>query len=69
MSNQNDWRGIMKILWLEHRDAQGNIIQKQENIRNLLHYEGEEFILQAIFLGGKTNNTFIPTNYFGAPRV
>jgi hypothetical protein len=54
----------MKILWLEHRDAQGNIIQKQENIRNLLHYEGEEFILQAIFLGGKTNNTFIPTNYF-----
>ena len=43
----SDWHGIMKILWIKHwRD--GEMIWEAENIKNLLHREGESFILRVL---------------------
>lgn len=57
------WQGIMKLLWLEHRDVDGTLINRQENINNILHQDGEEFLLRAAFTGGK-NSTVIPDDYY-----
>ena len=58
----SDWHGIMKILWIKHwRD--GEMIWEAENIKNLLHREGESFILRAAFTGGQQSNV-IPANYY-----
>jgi hypothetical protein len=58
-----DWHGIMKILELQHIDYQGNIISTQKNLLNLLHQEGEEFLLRAAFVGGRVSNV-IPEFYY-----
>jgi len=56
------WNGIMKLIELTHiRD--GQVIQKFENLKNMLHQDGEEFILRACFIGGQSNSV-IPANYF-----
>lgn len=60
---KKDWHGIMKILELKHIDAQGQIISEQNNLRNLLHQGGEEFLLQAAFSGGRVSNV-IPDFYY-----
>jgi hypothetical protein len=57
------WNGIMKILKIEHKDKFGNILWQQENVKNLLHLKGEEFILRAAFTGGRVSNV-IPENYY-----
>jgi len=62
MKNIN-WSGIMKIKEIHHLDSNGNIIFEAFNIKNLLHFEGEEFLLQAAFLGGR-NSTIIPDYYY-----
>jgi len=64
MSKNNDnWHGIMKILHIQHWDVDGTLLWEDKNIRNLLHLEGEAFILRAAFAGGK-NSVVIPENYY-----
>lgn len=58
----NNWHGIMKILEIQHLDSNNNIIWQNKNIYNLLHEEGEQFLLQAAFVGGQ-QNTIIPEFY------
>lgn len=59
----NNWHGIMKIIEIQHLDSNNNIIWQAKNIYNLLHSEGEQFLLQAAFTGGK-NSTVIPEYYY-----
>ena len=59
-----NWHGIMKIDEIIQKDNNGKIIYQEENIYNILHLQGEERILSAVFLGGPTNNSYIPANYF-----
>jgi hypothetical protein len=60
---KKDWHGIMKILELQHIDTHGNVISTQRNLLNLLHQEGEEFLLRAAFVGGRVSNV-IPEFYY-----
>lgn len=39
------------------------LVWRHENLHNLFHQEGEEFMLRAAFTGG-VNSTIIPTNYY-----
>lgn len=57
------WNGIMKVLEIKHRDKNGKTLWEQQNIKNLLHLKGEEFLLRAAFTGGKVSNV-IPENYY-----
>ena len=59
-----NWHGIMKIDEIIHKNIEGEILFKEENILNILHNQGEERILSAVFTGGSTNNSFIPANYY-----
>lgn len=59
-----NWHGIMKIDEIVQKDHAGRTIYKEENIYNILHSQGEERILSAVFIGGPTNNAYIPTNYY-----
>lgn len=63
MNKNNDWYGIMKILHIQKWDVDGTLLWEDKNIRNLLHLEGEQFILNAAFAGGQTS-TVIPENYY-----
>lgn len=61
-----NWRGLLRIDAIEHVDANGKVIWREENLKNLLHKDGEEFVLLAVFTGGNTSNPFIPDDfYFG----
>jgi hypothetical protein len=53
----------MKILEIQHRDKEGNVLWHARNLLNLLHADGEEFLLRAAFTGGKVS-TIIPDNYY-----
>jgi len=52
----------MKVLWIK-QERDGEVIYEQNNIRNLLHTDGESFILRAVFTGGQVSSV-IPTNYY-----
>lgn len=60
---KNDWFGIMKILHIQKLDVDGTLLWEDRNVRNLIHLEGEEFILRAAFSGGQVS-TVIPENYY-----
>ena len=60
---EKPWKGLMKVLWIEHLDKDGTLLNRQENLRNTLHQEGEEFLLRAAFTGGQIS-TIIPENYY-----
>jgi hypothetical protein len=61
-----NWHGLVKILEIEHLDCDGSVLWKAKNLRNVLHTDGEQLLLQSMFVGGRTSNTFIPSNfYFG----
>lgn len=53
----------MKILDIQHRDVDGSVLWQDANIPNLLHQDGEEFLLRAVFTGGQVSS-IIPTNYY-----
>lgn len=61
--NNINWHGIMKIQEVQHLDSCGNIKWQAKNIRNILHLEGEQFLLQAAFVGGRDSN-IIPEFYY-----
>lgn len=50
---------IMKVLEFCHFNKDGKVLFKKNNINNILHAEGEEFILKVLFGG-----TAIPTQYY-----
>lgn len=57
-----DWHGIMKVLWIKHW-REGELIWQQDNVRNLLHSDGESYVLRAVFTGGQVSSV-IPENYY-----
>lgn len=60
---KKNWSGIMKIDELCVYDS-GILIYKNENLYNILHTQGEALILNALFKGGPTSNSYIPNNYY-----
>ena len=52
----------MKVLTIQHL-RNDKVIWEQQDIRNLLHLSGEQFVLQAAFTGGQVNNV-IPSHYY-----
>lgn len=54
------WYGLMKVLEIEHLDENGKLLWKESNLNNLLHAEGEEFILQTMFSGEAS----VPGSYY-----
>lgn len=55
----NTWNGILKIIEIQHiRD--GKVLWHDENILNMLHTSGEEFLLSCCFAN---DGTIVPTNY------
>lgn len=59
-----NWNGLMRVLEIRHTDSSGNVLWEQFNIGNMLHSSGEQFLLRALFTGGPTNNSYIPSFYF-----
>lgn len=59
-----NWRGLLRIDTIEHVDINGKVIWSEKNLKNILHKDGEEFVLLAAFTGGNNPNTFIPDNYY-----
>jgi hypothetical protein len=56
------WFGIMKVLEVNHW-RNGSLLWQKTNLYNLLHLDGEEFILRAAFVGGQVSDV-IPSNYY-----
>lgn len=54
-----NWQGIMKILEVKHINKNGRILYEEQNIKNILHISGEDFILNSLFAGRK-----LPDNYY-----
>jgi hypothetical protein len=61
MQDRN-WHGIMKVLEIQ-QVRNGKIIWQEKNIRNMLHRDGESFILRATFAGGQVSSV-IPSHYY-----
>jgi hypothetical protein len=63
MGSNKEWHGLMEILSVEHiRD--GKVLYREENIKNTLHFLGEAFLLQALFMGGYSPSIYIPDQYY-----
>jgi len=60
---EKNWHGLLKILEIQHLDKNGNILWEKHNIHNILHKDGEEYLLRAAFTGGRIS-TIIPDDYF-----
>ena len=45
------WHGILKVIEIQHLDKDGKLLWEQRDIKNLLHTDGEEFILRLLFAG------------------
>lgn len=60
---EKNWNGIMKILEIQHWDSKGTLLWEDKNVLNLLHQDGEEYLLRAAFTGGRVSNV-IPDNYY-----
>jgi hypothetical protein len=55
----NTWNGILTIIDIQHRNSKDEILWQQKNVNNLLHQEGENFLLGIAFAGFT-----IPSNYY-----
>ena len=58
-----NWNGILKILEIQHKSPQGDVLWEDRNIHNILHQDGEEFLLRAAFTGG-VESTIVPEEYY-----
>lgn len=56
---KNNWHGLMKVLEVQHLSKDGEVLYREGKILNLLHTEGEEFIVSALFAAEE-----IPENYY-----
>jgi len=52
------WRGIMRVVEVVHRDRFGKEIRVERDILNKIHLLGEEYILRVLFAGRE-----VPENY------
>lgn len=52
--NKN-WHGIMKLIEVVHTNSNGEILFKQNNVLNILHRTGEQYILNTVFIGSKSD--------------
>lgn len=59
-----NWNGILTIIEIQHLDSDGTILWQQKNIKNMMHQEGEEFLLKAVFGAGNNPNSLIPDYYY-----
>ena len=57
------WPGLVRVIELTVSDASGNVLSVQRDLRNILHQDGEAFILRAAFIGGQ-NSSVIPSFYY-----
>jgi len=53
------WHGIMKILEVKHLSSDGKAIYEEQNIKNMIHKVGEEYLLKVLF-----SSTVKPQNYY-----
>lgn len=60
---RKNWRGIMKVLHIEHRNRKNELLWQARDLYNVLHLDGEEFLLRAAFTGGRVSNV-IPEYYW-----
>lgn len=58
-----EWYGILRVIDVQHRNAEGELLWEAKDIYNMLHRQGEEFLLRAAFTGGSIS-TIIPDNYY-----
>ena len=56
------WRKLLTIAEIMHYDADSKCIWKQTNLPNIMHADGEEFILSIVF--DTDSGISIPTNYY-----
>lgn len=59
----DNWPGIMKVQEIQHWNSSNKLLWEAHDIKNLLHHQGEQFLLQAAFTGGK-NSSIIPEKYY-----
>lgn len=57
----NKWRGILTIIELQHLTKDGEVLTVKRNLKNMLHTEGEQFILSTLFSGNPIPDYY----YFG----
>ena len=50
---------IMQVLEISHLDKYGKVLYQNSNLNNIIHTEGEEFILKILFGGAS-----IPASYY-----
>jgi hypothetical protein len=53
------WTGIMQVLEINHFDNNKKLLYQEKNIKNMIHYAGEEFILKILFAGES-----VPSRYY-----
>ena len=58
-----NWSGILICDEFKHIRNEKVIFEKY-NLKNLLHIQGEEQLLIALFVGGNTSNNYIPSFYY-----
>lgn len=58
-----DWYGILKIIEVKHLDSEGRVLWENNNVHNIMHQDGEEYLLRAAFTGGRVS-TVIPDSYY-----
>lgn len=56
----NNWHGLVKILEIQHI-RNNEVIWESKNIYNMLHNEGEKYVLDCCF---NNPGTFPPANYY-----
>jgi len=60
MEPKSNWHGIMKVFEIQHLSKENEVLWEEKQLFNILHTEGEQFILTALFV----DNTVIPTAYY-----
>lgn len=53
------WNGLMEILEFRHFSKNAEILYEEKNIKNLVHFVGQELILKILFTGEP-----VPSNYY-----
>jgi len=55
---------ILRIDEIKHISENGKVLWQSSGLLNVIHVDGEEFMLSALFNGGNNPNTVIPDFYY-----
>jgi hypothetical protein len=55
---------VLHVVRIEHVDKYGRVLWSQENISNILHDEGEKYILSAAFATNYSGYGAAPANLY-----